>query len=234
MADRVDHRPARLSGGEQQRVAIARALINNPDLILADEPLAALDDARKEDILPYFERLRDTTDIPILYVSHSASEVARLATTVVVMQDGQVARVGSASDVLADPDVTPLGVREAGAMLEARVSAHTTDGLSELSLGRCTLTIPRCGRDVGDTVRLRIAAQDVMIATQQPEGISALNVLPARIKSIRIGSGPGALVQLDIGNAVILSRITRRSVQTLGLEAGQQVHAVLKAVSVAR
>ena len=220
LGDLLNRRPAALSGGEKQRVAIGRALLSGPELILADEPLAALDEARKDDILPYFERLRDEVGIPIVYVSHAAGEVARLATTVVVMDQGRVRQMGPAGEVLSDPSVTPVGVREAGAMIEARVGAHSDDGLSDLL--------------IGDLVRLRIAAQDVMIATQAPQGISALNVLPATIKSIRMGDGPGAMVQMEVGGATLLSRITRRSVQTLGLTAGQKVFAVLKAVSVAR
>ena len=234
LGDLLNRRPAALSGGEKQRVAIGRALLSGPELILADEPLAALDEARKDDILPYFERLRDEVGIPIVYVSHAAGEVARLATTVVVMDQGRVRQMGPAGEVLSDPSVTPVGVREAGAMIEARVGAHSDDGLSDLLIGDLVVTIPNCSRQIGDLVRLRIAAQDVMIATQAPQGISALNVLPATIKSIRMGDGPGAMVQMEVGGATLLSRITRRSVQTLGLTAGQKVFAVLKAVSVAR
>ena len=119
----LDRRPASLSGGEKQRVAIGRALLAKPRLLLADEPLAALDTARKEEILPYFERLRDHLDIPILYVSHAAAEVTRLATTVVVLQAGRVLRQGPAADVLSDPSVTPLGAQAAGALLQARLIA---------------------------------------------------------------------------------------------------------------
>ena len=234
LGDLLNRRPAALSGGEKQRVAIGRALLSGPELILADEPLAALDEARKDDILPYFERLRDEVGIPVVYVSHAAGEVARLATTVVVMDQGRVKQMGPAGEVLSDPSVIPIGVREAGAMIEARVGAHSDDGLSDLLIGDLVVTIPNCGRQIGDLVRLRIAAQDVMIATQAPQGISALNVLPATIKSIRMGDGPGAMVQMEVGGATLLSRITRRSVQTLGLTAGQKVFAVLKAVSVAR
>ncbi len=132
MGPLLDRRPGALSGGEKQRVAIGRALLAAPRLILADEPLASLDEARKAEILPYFERLRDEAALPILYVSHATSEVARLATTVVVIARGRVLRQGPAVEVLGDPGVTPLGAREAGAILETRVVAHHADGLSEL------------------------------------------------------------------------------------------------------
>ncbi len=234
LGDLLTRRPGALSGGEKQRVAIGRALLANPRLILADEPLASLDAPRKAEILPYFERLRDELSVPILYVSHSAEEVARLATTVVVLQDGRVIRQGDATEVLGDPAVTPLGVRAAGAVLEAEVLRHHPDGLSELLAGGLPLLVPRVAQAPGRRLRLRVAAQDVMLATRRPEGISALNILAARIREIRMGNGPGAIVQLQVGDNRLLARVTRRSVDTLGLVPGQEVFAVLKAVSVAR
>ena len=226
--------PAALSGGEKQRVAIGRALLAGPDLLLADEPLAALDEARKAEILPYFERLRDEIKVPILYVSHSPAEVARLATTVVALEAGRVSRVGPAAEVLADPEVTPLGVQAAGAVLAARVVAHHADGISELEAGGLRLYLPRVAQAPGAALRVHIAAADVMLATTRPEAISALNVLPATVRAVHLGEGPGALVQLEAGGNLLLARVTGRSAAALGLAAGQELHAVLKAVSVAR
>ncbi|MBV7410929.1 molybdenum ABC transporter ATP-binding protein [Maritimibacter sp. DP1N21-5] len=230
----LSRRPATLSGGEKQRVAIGRALLSDPAMILADEPLAALDADRKAEILPYFERLRDELQIPVLYVSHSAAEVARLATTVVVLEEGRVVRIGPAADVLSDPQVTPLGVSEAGAVLDATVTRHHDDGLTELAAGPLSLLLPHIPRDPGTSLRVRIEAQDVMLALTKPEGISALNTFPAKVRAIRQGSGPGALVQLDAGGNLLLARITRRSAEALALRPGQDLFAVLKAVSVAR
>lgn len=228
----LDRQPNRLSGGEKQRVAIGRALLADPQIILADEPLTALDSQRKEEILPYFERLRDQVDIPILYVSHSASEVTRLATTVVAIEAGRILRQGPAVDVLSDPQVTPLGAQAAGSLLRARVHAHHPDGISEVHAKSCALLLPKTSHPIGTELRIRVEAQDVMIATSPPEGISALNVLEAEIVDIRMGDGPGALVQLDAGGNLILSRITRRSLGALKLEKGSRVFAVLKAVSI--
>jgi molybdate transport system ATP-binding protein len=90
----LDRRPGKLSGGERQRVAVGRALLMRPRLLLLDEPLASLDETRKREILPYLERLRDDARVPMVYVSHNAGELARLATSVVWLNAGRVAAVG--------------------------------------------------------------------------------------------------------------------------------------------
>lgn len=229
----LDRRPGALSGGEKSRVALGRALLSGPRLILADEPLAALDEARKAEILPYFERLRDEVAVPILYVSHSASEVARLATTVVALEAGRVIAQGPAAEVLGDPDVLPAGAREAGALIHARVAAHHADGLTELDAGGLRLFLPRLARAPGTPVRVRIAAHDVILSRTPPQGLSALNILPGTVAEVRAGEGPGALVAIDTPAGRLLARITRRSAEALGIAPGAAVHAVLKTVSVA-
>lgn len=229
----LERRPARLSGGEKQRVAIGRALLASPRLILADEPLAALDEARKAEILPYFERLRDEVSVPILYVTHSAAEVARLATSVVALQDGKVSRFGPASEVLADPSVAPAGVRAVGAVLQVRVAAHHDDGLSELVAGDARLFLPRIPRAVGDELRIRIPAQEVILSDRKPDGLSALNVLEGRVDTIRAGEGPGAIVSVRTTAGMVLARITRRSVAALNLQPGMTCFAIVKTVALA-
>ena len=231
----LERRPGALSGGEKQRVAIGRALLSRPRMLLMDEPLAALDSARKEEILPFLERLRDHTDIPMLYVSHSVSEVARLATSVVVLEDGKVARFGTAERVLSDPDmVRQIGVREAGAVLHATLARHHEDGLSELSVSGGRLFLPHTGMAIGATTRVRVLAKDVIVARGKPDGLSALNILPAEILALRGGTGPGVIVQMQSGRDRLLARITRRSADALALEPGVRVHAVIKSVSIAR
>jgi molybdate transport system ATP-binding protein len=228
-----------LSGGEKQRVAIARALLSAPRLLLMDEPLSSLDEARKGDILPYLERVRDEMNIPIVYVSHSAGEVARLANTVVMIEAGKVVRMSAAGDFFADADAVPLlGVREAGAVLTGRIAAHHSDGLSELAMSCGTLLLPLLDQPVGTPVRVRIPAQDILLATRRPEAISALNVLLGTVVSIRQADGPGngagALVSLQCGEDRLLARITRRSVAALALEPGAACFAIIKSVAVAQ
>ncbi len=230
----LNRRPATLSGGERQRVAIGRALLANPQILLMDEPLAALDDARKAEILPYIEQLRDSTPIPILYVSHSVSEITRLAGSVVLLEAGRILRSGTVAEVFSDPGaVTAVGLRDAGSVITARVVAQNDDGLTELLTSAGPLWLPRINAAHGSQVRVRIAAQDVILALSRPEGISALNILPGTITALRLGEGPGAIVQLRVGEDLLLARVTRRSATNLALKVGNTVFAVLKSVAVA-
>lgn len=231
----LDRQPGALSGGEKQRVAIGRAILSDPRLLLMDEPLAALDEGRKAEILPYLERLRDELGLPILYVSHSVAEVARLATTVVLLDGGRVVAAGPAAEVLADPGTAPvMGLREAGAVIAARLVGQDGDGLTRFETGGGPLWLPQVAAPVGAVLRLRILAQDVMLAVERPRGISALNVLSGVVEEVRSGEGPGAMVRLRVGEEVLLARVTRRSVAALDLVPGKPVFAVLKAVAVAR
>jgi molybdate transport system ATP-binding protein len=229
-------RPMSLSGGEKQRVAIGRALLSAPRLLLMDEPLASLDAARKAEVLPFLERLRDEFEIPIVYVSHAVPEVARLATTIVALDAGRVVRQGPAAAVLADPGAFPLmGRQEAGSIVMATLIGHDeTDGLSELSFSGGRLVTPRVEAEPGVRLRVRIRARDIMLARRAPEEISALNVLPAIVQTIGHSDGPIVDVAIRCGGDDLLARITRRSLVKLGLEPGTPCYAVLKSIAVTR
>ncbi|MFC6637281.1 molybdenum ABC transporter ATP-binding protein [Sulfitobacter sp. JBTF-M27] len=231
----LNRMPATLSGGEKQRAAIGRALLAKPQMLLMDEPLASLDGPRKQEILPYLERLRDgPLGLPILYVSHAVDEIARLADTLVLLKDGRVQAHGPLYDVMADPGAVPLlGVREAGAVIEAEVLSHATDGLTHLRSSGGDLHLPGVQAQPGTKVRLRVLAQDVMLSVNKPEGLSALNVMPVTIQDVHQGDGPGAAIALRAGDDRLLARITRRAVAELGLTTDMRCYAILKATSVA-
>lgn len=227
----LERRPASLSGGEKQRVAIGRALLAHPRLLLMDEPLAALDEARRAEILPYIERLRDEAEVPILYVSHSVAEVARLATTVVILSDGQVTAVGPVADIL---PLTDSG--DGGAVLDATVTRHDeTFQLSTLKSKAGELQVPRLSAAVGMPVRAYIRARDVMLSLRPPEDISALNVLSGTVADIApTANGAQADIRLDCNGATLMARLTAKSVQRLALTPGKPVYAVIKSVSFER
>lgn len=231
----LQRRPAQLSGGERQRVAIGRALLARPRILLMDEPLAALDAPRKAQILPYLESLRTALRLPVLYVSHDAAEVARLATTVVVMEGGRVRTSGPVAEMLASPEaVGAFGLREMGSLLTARVTGERADGLMRLETGAGTLWLPEMPAEPGREMRVRIHAQDVILSRGRPEGLSAQNVLKAVVTAVHAGEGPGALVRLEAGGQVVLARVTRRSVAALELAPGVECHAILKSVAVGK
>lgn len=236
IAPLLARRPGRLSGGEKQRVAIGRALLANPRLLLMDEPLASLDAARKDEILPYLERLRDRGNVPIVYVSHAAAEVARLATTIVLVADGRVQAVGPVADIMGRAGQYPLaGGFEAGAVLAVTVAAHDHDwGLTELAGGFGKLTVPRLDLPLGSAVRVRIRARDVILAADRPSGISALNVLAGTVEALAATGEEALEVQLRLGAERLLARITRRSGEVLGLAPGCAVFAVIKTVAIDR
>ncbi|MEL6684715.1 MAG: molybdenum ABC transporter ATP-binding protein [Pseudomonadota bacterium] len=230
----LDRMPARLSGGERQRVALGRALMCDPQLLLMDEPLAALDAPRKAEILPFIERLRDEVQVPMLYVSHDMSEVARLATTLVVLEEGRVTAAGPLGQVLSQPETVPLvGVRAAGAVITTKVAGRLLDdGLTELAFSGGRLMLPGILGVLGQTVRIRIPAQDVILANEAPNGVSALNVLPVVITKIEQGRGPGVAVALQAGEDHLLARVTRRSALRMDLAVGKKIFAIIKATAV--
>lgn len=229
----LSRRPTRLSGGERQRVAIGRALLAKPKLLLMDEPLASLDEHRKTEILPYIERLRDEGGVPIVYVSHSISEVARLASTVVLLSDGRVAAVGPTADVMQRLDLVPLtGQSGAGSLIEATVERHDEAfGLTALRARSGLWRVRQIKALPGAPVRLRVRARDVLLARTVPDQISALNVLQGTVVAVGATDGPNVNVRLDCNGDALMARLTRYSVDHLGLTPGTPVFAVVKSVA---
>jgi molybdate transport system ATP-binding protein len=229
----LDRRPRRLSGGEKQRVAIGRALLAQPRVLLMDEPLASLDAERKGEILPYVERLRDELRVLIVYVSHAVEEVVRLANTVVLVDDGRVVAQGTPESLSHRLDLRPLlGRFEAGAVIDARVADHDdARRITRLEFGGQALVLPRLDIAAGTRLRVRVRARDVILAVERPSALSAQNVLAGRVVEIAAEEGPYAEVKVDLDGGAIVARITRDSVDRLGLAPGRPVYAVMKSVA---
>jgi molybdate transport system ATP-binding protein len=233
IAPLLERAPQGLSGGERQRVAIARALLSSPRLLLMDEPLAALDSARKNEFLPYLERLHDELDIPVVYVSHAPDEVARLADHIVVLREGRVLAAGPLTETLARLDL-PLHLGEdAGVVLQATVAERDLAWhLARVEFDGGSLWVRDAGHALGEAVRVRILARDVSIALQKVEGISIQNSLPATVEQLSDDYHPAlSLLRLRLGASPLLARLTRRSAAALQLEAGKPVWVQIKAVA---
>lgn len=229
----MDRSVQTLSGGERQRVAIARALATSPQLLLMDEPLSALDAARKAEVLPYLERLQRSLDIPVLYVSHAQDEVARLAHHVVLLQDGHVVSQGDTASTMVQRD-HPMGpAAEAASLVQAHITAYDAqDHLSTATFAGGELFILGApARQTGEPVRLRVLARDVSVALQAPACSSILNRVPAQITALREDSPGHAMLSLQAGSTTLLARVSARSVRELGLQQGLHVIAQIKSVA---
>ncbi|MBF0152735.1 MAG: molybdenum ABC transporter ATP-binding protein [Magnetococcales bacterium] len=229
----LDRRPERLSGGERQRVAIARALLTQPQLLLMDEPLASLDQVRKDEILPYLEQLHGELEIPILYVSHALDEVARLADHLVVLDEGRVLGVGPLTEMLARLDLPIRLGEDAGVVLTAVVTTHDAEWhLAHVDFPGGGLWVRDKGLPVGHGVRVRILARDISLARECITNTSIINTLPACVTDLGDDAHPAlCLVRLDVGGTPLLARLTKRSAASLGLAVGHQVWAQIKAVA---
>lgn len=229
----LERMPDRLSGGERQRVAIARALAVSPRILLMDEPLAALDLARKQEILPYLERLHDELEIPLIYVSHSPDEVARLADHIVVMEAGRAVAAGPLVETLARLDLPIHLGEDAGVVLDGVLAERDeTWHLARVDFPGGSLWVRDHGVPLGHHVRVRILARDVSLALQHVEHTSIQNLLPGTVEAIGEDSHPAlALVRVRVGESALVARLTRRSVAVLELAPGRAVWAQIKSVA---
>jgi molybdate transport system ATP-binding protein len=229
----LDRSPEQLSGGEAQRVAIARALLCAPRFVLMDEPLASLDRARKDEILPYLDRLHAESEVPIIYVSHNIDEVCRLCDHLVVIDGGRVVADGELQSVLVRMDLPILAGEESGSVIHATAIGYDDqDDLTRLQFSGGELWVPGNASTDGSTLRLRIRANDVSLCLTQPSQSTILNIVPAVVEAIQSDRGPSMLVRLLLGKDLVLGRITRRSIRELELQVGDSVFAQIKSVAV--
>ncbi|MGA7180994.1 MAG: molybdenum ABC transporter ATP-binding protein [Thiobacillaceae bacterium] len=229
----LERLPDRLSGGERQRVSIARALAVSPKILLMDEPLAALDLERKQEILPYLERLHDELEIPVIYVSHAPDEVARLADHIVAMEAGCVVASGPLTETLARLDLPIRLGEDAGVVLDAVVAERDMEWhLVRADFAGGHFWVRDGGHPLGNHVRVRVLARDVSLALEKQTGTSILNTLPATVVEIALDSHPAlALVKLQVGDSSLVARLTRRSASNLCLQPGLAIWAQIKAVA---
>lgn len=230
----LERMPERLSGGERQRVAIARALALSPQVLLMDEPLAALDLQRKQEILPYLNRLHNELEMPILYVTHSPQEVTQLADHLVMLDGGKVTAAGPLAETLTRLDSPMAQSRQASTVLQVEVCAHEPEyHLTQVSFAGGIIHLPYQQEAAdGTALRLRIYARDVSLSLQQPEQTSILNVLPAMITGMAHGQEGQSIVRLSLGGVPLLAHITRKSAAVLNLQKGMSVFAQIKATAI--
>ena len=226
-------RVQQLSGGERQRVALGRALLAQPRLLLLDEPLASIDAARRDEVLPYLESLRDRFAIPMLYVSHQYEEVLRLATHVVLLAAGRVLASGSPTDLSLDPRLRGIvGSEAVGAVLEVAVTeVDAATGLVAVALGAGRLRLAVPDATVGARLRLQVLARDVILATEPPHGLSVRNALAGTLVELASEGPDAVLATVESAGSRLLARITRAAVDELGLRPGLSVWALVKAAS---
>ena len=222
-----------LSGGEAQRVAIARVLCQSPRLILMDEPLSALDERRRSEVLPFLDRLHAESAVPIIYVSHNIEEICRLSDHLLVLDAGKIAAEGSLRDTLTRIDLPQLGGRNAGAVIDVVQTRYDDEfDLTLFGFSGGEIWVPGCHD--ASTGRLRISASDISLCKSRADSSSILNILPAVIVEIATESTATELLRLQLGEDVLVARITRRSVRQLELRVGDMVYAQIKSVTVRR
>jgi molybdate transport system ATP-binding protein len=232
IAPLLRRKPETLSGGERQRVAIARALAASPKILLMDEPLSGLDQASRNEILPYLDSLHNELNIPVIYVSHILEEMIRLADHLILLDAGQIVAAGRAQQVLSDLDVSSRLSSEAAAIIDAEVIGSDEDfHLSLLQFSGGILKLAAGSLKKGDRVRLKLAARDVSLTLEHQSGTSILNIFPAKVEEINPESDTQVMVRLVAGSTSILSRITRKSAFDLELKPGKQVFAQVKSVA---
>jgi molybdate transport system ATP-binding protein len=225
--------PRELSGGEAQRVSIARALMRAPRFVLMDEPLASLDVARKNEILPFLDRLHAELSTPIIYVSHSIEEICRLCDHLIILDEGQVLASGELQSVLVRLDVPTLTGDEAGSVITGAIAEYDEKyDLTLISLPSAQLWLPGNLGTIADQLRLRIRASDISLSRDRPTRSSILNLLEVVIEDIQDTRGPTQLVRIAVGQERLIARITRRSREELNLQAGDTVIAQVKAAAV--
>lgn len=236
----LERSPAALSGGERQRVALGRALLASAEVLLMDEPLAALDRGLRSRLIPYLQRVQRRFPGPILYVTHAADEALALAERVCVLHAGAKLAEGAPLEVLGAPrDARVSALTGYENVLRGTVTSHDPeDGVSVVCLGGQQVVVPRLGGEPGAQVHLGLRAHDLLLADRVPEGLSARNALPAVVLGLRSadpradgGGCRGVEVRLRLageGAPELVASLVPSAIRALGLEPGSTVQVVIK------
>jgi len=229
----MDRRVHRLSGGERQRVAIGRALLSQPRLLLLDEPLASLDTARREEVLPYLETLRDQLAIPMVYVSHNFDEILRLATHIVLLESGQTIAQGGVGEMSLNPQVRAIiGADAVGAIIDGTaLGVDSSSGLTRVQVGTGELMVQAAHVAIGAKLRVQLLARDLIVATQSPQYLSVRNSLAGTVTTVANDDANSDLIGIDIGGTEIMARVTKAATRELSITPGLRVWALVKAAS---
>jgi len=228
----LDRLPQQLSAGQVQRVAIGRALLCAPRLLLMDEPLANLDHAAREECLYYLRRLRNSLQLPMLYVSHDIEEVSQIADHLVLMENGRIESQGSLLELCSRLDTRLSHEEQAAAIINGTIKSHDSHyGLTEIEVAGQTLLVNHLEEAIGQQRRLRIPARDVSVCRARPKDSSILNIVPVELTEIEETTGSRVLLRLALGEQYLLARITRKSAEALQLTTGDKVFAQIKSAA---
>ncbi|WP_301098870.1 molybdenum ABC transporter ATP-binding protein ModC [Otariodibacter sp.] len=230
----LDRYPNSLSGGEKQRVAIGRALLSEPDILLMDEPLSALDLPRKNELLDYLSQLAKQISIPILYVSHSLDEVIRLADKVLLLEQGKVIAYDSTINVWHSPKFSEWQPdTQKVSLLELPISDENHHyQMQSVSLGTQQIWFNKHSRyQLGETLRITIASKDVSITLNKPKQTSIRNILQGKICKIQPQSDRFD-IKIDVENHFIWASISQWSAEELSLTQGKNIYLQIKSVSI--
>lgn len=229
----LQHKPHQLSGGEKQRVAIARAIASSPQLLLMDEPLSSLDNESKSELITLIESIKDNFHLPVLYVTHSLNEMARISTNAIIMDSGKITKIGNTFEILTNLDLPISEQNNSLAVINGNIESHDNKyNLTDINIGNNIISVPQINQSIRSKVRLLIKSKDVSITMERPISTSILNIIECNIIKIKHLNASNILIKLNFNNQILISKITKKSFDKLELETGKIVYAQIKSIAI--